>query len=352
LTSSRSQCLITWQFASFLSSSTPIPELKSVLGNQSIVSPACLFLLVTLLAVPGFAQFENEQPQGKGVQLGKEVTQRWQVGVRIEATTGDVRGLFITVPVPSDYPEQEVRVLVEDYSANVGAVKSRILEGGVKQLLVTVPQVRAGDEAHAIVTLEVVTREMLAPADTSIFVIPRRTPRDVSKFLGTSPFIDSRHSTVRKLAKELTENVEGDWQKVEAIYQWTRGNIKAGDGEMKGSLEAIRDQQAIAEDVVNVFVSLCRAAKIPARIVWVNGGFYAEFYLQDQEGEGYWFPAQLVGGGGVGSSPNPRPILQKGDNIKVPEMEEPQRYVPELVKGQKGGGSARVTFIRELQANE
>ena len=44
-----------------------------------------------------------------------------------------------------------------------------------------------------------------------------------------------------------------------------------------------------------------------------------------------------------------RPILQKGDNFKVPEKKERQRYVSEFLKGNAvaGGGKPSVEFIRE-----
>ena len=44
-----------------------------------------------------------------------------------------------------------------------------------------------------------------------------------------------------------------------------------------------------------------------------------------------------------------RPILQKGDNFKVPEKKERQRYVAEFLRGnnRRGGGRPVVTFVRE-----
>ena len=313
-----------------------------------------ILLATTLIFVPELcAQFDNDKPEEtNGPQYGDEVTQRWQVGVRIEATRSNVIGLYVTVPVPADWPEQSVRVVDEDYSTNVSKVGSRVLDGGVKQMLVNIPQIRAGDQAHAIVTLEVTTRSIAPPKDTSIFSIAKRMPREVKKALGTSPFIDARSSTVRKLVKEITEPVEGDWNKVDALLQWTRANIEPSEGKMKGALPAIRERAGTDEDVVNVFVALCRAAKVPARIVWINQSYYAEFYLADDENNGYWFPVSPLGNSELGAFQNPTPILQKGDNIKVPEMEDLQRYVPELVKGKKGGSSARVMFVRELLANE
>ena len=41
-----------------------------------------------------------------------------------------------------------------------------------------------------------------------------------------------------------------------------------------------------------------------------------------------------------------RPMLLRGDNFKVPEKPEPQRYVAEHLKV-KGGSKPQVRFVRE-----
>jgi hypothetical protein len=45
-----------------------------------------------------------------------------------------------------------------------------------------------------------------------------------------------------------------------------------------------------------------------------------------------------------------RPILQKGDHIRVPdEHKDPQRFVAEFLTGQGGrGGRPQVEFVRKL----
>jgi hypothetical protein len=48
--------------------------------------------------------------------------------------------------------------------------------------------------------------------------------------------------------------------------------------------------------------------------------------------------------------PDHRPILQKGENIKVPEESEPQRFVAEFLTGRggRGSGQPQVKFVRKL----
>ena len=314
-----------------------------------------LFLCIIVVGIAfspinAFAQFEKDKAQGKGIRFGKEVVQRWRVGVKVNANAGSVKGVFITIPIPTEWPEQGVKSSDEDFTKNVNRTKYRFLDGGVKQMLVSVPSVRTGDEARSIVTLEVSSRVILPPKDTSIFVIPKKSPRAILKYLGASPYINCRHSSIRNQAKEIIKDIEGGWKKAEAIYDFTRHKIELGDDneKLQGALDTLREKKGKGEDKVNLFVALCRAAKIPSRIVWVEGGFYGEVYLNDDDGKGHWLPADVIGNSTFGSIANPKPILQKGDNIKVPEYKERLRYVPELVKGKKGGGKPSVTFVREL----
>ena len=83
------------------------------------------------------------------VRLGEEHVSRYKIGVVIQATGGPCRVITATVPVPTDWPEQTVRIFDEDVSANVGQVSYQMLEGGVKQMVVTIALLQGGDEAHA-----------------------------------------------------------------------------------------------------------------------------------------------------------------------------------------------------------
>jgi len=291
---------------------------------------------------------ETELPEG-GIKLGDEQVRRWRVGMSVRAVGGPCGGLFGTVPVPSDWPEQRVRVVEEDISPQVRRVGYRVLEGGVKQMLVQIPTLAAGETATALITFEVTRSAILGPDDTSIFSVPKRPSRDVAKFLTPSPYIETRNSKIRAAAKEALEGKEdaGDWQKVEAIYDWVRERVEYTNGPLKGALAALEDGNGDCEELTSLFIALCRVNRVPARTVWVPNHCWAEFYLEDTDGNGHWFPCQVAGTRDFGSMPDVRPILQKGDNFKVPEKKEPQRYVAEFLKGKAGGGKPDVTFVRD-----
>lgn len=305
--------------------------------------------LTSIGAQPAFAQFRSSTSD-QGVVLGKTATQRWQVGAKIKAVGGPCQGLFITIPVPTDWPEQSVKVVDEKYSKNVVSVTYRMLEGGVQQMVMRIPRLPADEEAEALVTFEVTTNAIEVPADTSIYKVPKRMSRDIMKHLAISPHINSRHSSIRDKARELANPDATAWKQVEAIYDWVRDNTEYENLGLKGAVSTLREGRGGGEDQLNLFIALCRASKIPARTVWVQGHYYAEFYLEDNENQGHWFPCQVVGNREFGSISDIRPILQKGDNILVPEKKDRQRFVPELVKGKavRGSGRPAVTFVREL----
>lgn len=140
---------------------------------------------------------------------------------------------------------------------------------------------------------------------------------------------------------------ETAWEKVEAIFDWVRENIEYRNEEPDDSLSVFRKKKGCSEDLAGLFVAMCRSAKIPARMVWVEGAQYAEFYLQDSTDTGHWFPCNVAGRREFGSNAEPRIILQKGDNIKVPEKETRQKYCAEFVSG-SGNVKPIVKFVREL----
>ena len=64
------------------------------------------------------------------------------------------RGIEATLPVPMDWPEQTIKKISEEKTPNVHGVTFKTLDGGVRQMVVSVPRLPAGDEASAVVTFE------------------------------------------------------------------------------------------------------------------------------------------------------------------------------------------------------
>lgn len=317
-----------------------------------------LWLAASVLLSPAAAQAQFDKP-GKavaappenGIRLDEQRVQRWKIGVVIRAP-GNCAGVLATVPVPTDWPEQSVKLLQEEFSPQVRRVTYRVLDGGVRQMVIDIPQIRAGETATALVTLEVNRSSLRPPLDPGVFKLPNvdKLPKEVRIYLGPSPLIESRHPTITKLAKEVLAGKEGAdaWTKVETIYDWVRDHVEYFEGPIKGALAALKDQKGDCEELTSLFIALCRANKIPARTVWVPDHCYPEFYLVDDKGLGHWIPCQAAGTRSFGGIPEFRPVLQKGDNFKVPERKDAVRYVPELVKARDVSASPQVETIRQL----
>jgi hypothetical protein len=295
------------------------------------------------------AQFEDEKSIG-GARIDKTFVQKIKIGIEVTAEGGPCRGLHGTVPVPTDWPEQKVTIVEEKTTPNVKKIQYRSLGPGAKQMVVDIPQLQPGEKASAMTTFEVARSSLLPPDDPSKFKIPTKVERELAPFLGSSPYIETRHPKIVELSRQAGDGKDG-WDKVEAIYELTREKVSYKPGELKGAAKALQEGTGDCEELTSLFIALCRNNHIPARMVWVQGHCYPEFYLVDNDNKGHWFPCQAAGARAFGGIPEERPILQKGDNFRDPDRpKEPLRYVNEFMKGSavKGGGKPRVEFVREL----
>ncbi len=290
------------------------------------------------------AQFKDQAPE-KGPTLGRAVTTRYRVGFVVKAEGGLIFNIVGTSTVPTDWPEQQVKIVKEDLSPTVKHLTYRTLAGGgaAKQLVMEIPQLAKDQEGKALVTFEVTRHSLIAPRDTSIYHIPKKLDRTLLLNVGPSPYIESKHPKIVAAAKEAMVDKETDWEKVEALYDWTRENVKFTSGDLKGAARALYDKEGDIDELTSLFIALCRVHKIPARTVFVPGHCYAEFYLEDDDGQGHWFPCQPAGKREFGGIEEARPILQKGDNFKNPEnKKERLRFVTEHFNANSRGGKPNV----------
>jgi hypothetical protein len=327
-----------------------------------------LTLLLTHFAVPVMAQIAAEGTSPTGPRYGEPQMHRFRVGAEITASRGACRNIVAMVTVPLECPEQEVKIVDEDISPEVEVTYRPLAGGEVKQMLIHVPYLQNGNTAHAILTAEVSTRPVLAPERTEDLRIPKKIPGKIRMYTNGSPYIEVKHQRIRSLSKEVFKGLDEsatDWERVEAIYDWVLENVEYVEGEDKGAIDTLRDGQADCQGRSAVFVALCRANKIPSRMVWVHGHVYPEFYLESGDAEaqadgkkkskdlpGHWYPCESAGSRSFGEMPLARTILQKGDNFRVPERNEKLRYASDFMVGlpTPGGGKPKVKYIREVVA--
>ena len=298
---------------------------------------------------PAAEQFPEAEKTGAGPILGDVREQRFRVGMTVTAVGGPCRGLYATLPVPDEWPEQRVRIEAEDLSADVRALRYRTLPGGVKQMVVEIPDLPAGERARAVVTLSLGRAALLPPADTAGLDVPEKPERSLRSYLAPSPYIESRHPKIVKLAKTTAGELRG-WALVEALYDTVRDKVEYRNGPLKGAARALADGWGDCEELTCLFIAVCRAQGIPARTVWVEGHCYPEFWLEDAAGAGRWYPCQAAGARAFGCMPDQLPILQKGDDFRDPDRPgKSLRYVSEFLRGTPvpGAGPPQVEWVRE-----
>lgn len=274
------------------------------------------------------------------------------IGVRLSPADLNMISTIATTVFPSEWPEQKVEV-VEVSVPPALQHTFRDLPGGNKQLLLQAAFLPAGSTIEATIKVRIEKSHTVGPSETDQFVRPKRPGRDVKNYLGNSPYIETTSSEIKKIVREIdAKEPETEWKRVEMLYDWVRDNIAYTNGDLKSVKQALKDKTGDCEEMTSTFVALCRAANVPARCVWIPGHCYPEFYLEDAEGNGYWFPCQAAGTRNFGSMPEYLPILQKGDRFKVPEDKELLRYLNDFVRSQErypeGAAKPKVEFIRKL----
>ena len=284
----------------------------------------------------------GQQPDPDSVTV-----ERWQIGLTVESP-GTCTGILATVPVPMDWPEQRIREVAREVSPQVASIRERTLDGGVRQLLISIPRLNAGQTASALLTLEVWKRTLLTPRETDALKAPTEADRELRRYLGRSPMIETTDREIQRIVREIVVDQPSDWASALAIYNWVRENVRYEfDVELKGALTALRAGQGDCEELTSLFVAFCRVNDIPARSVWIPGHCYPEFYLEDAAGQGHWFPCQAAGTFQFGELTETRPILQKGDRFQVPGEHGDKRYVSETFRARDATVNPRVQFIRK-----
>lgn len=272
------------------------------------------------------------------------------IGVRVITGDGAMANTIATTVFPSEWPEQKVEIIEVNVPSGLQHTL-RELPGNNRQLFFSAASIPTFTTVEATLKVRVTKHHIVGPTDPSSLVIPKPIPRDAKLFTGNSPYIDASSSEVRKIARDLVQQEPADaWAHVELIYDWVRDNIKYTRGELKDTKKTLKEKTGDCEEMTSLFVALCRASNIPARCVWIPGHCYPEFYLEDADGHGFWFPCQAAGAHSFGSMPEYLPILQKGDRFKVPEKQELQRYLADFLTSKKiiGQQSPKVEFVRQL----
>jgi hypothetical protein len=283
-----------------------------------------------------------------GVRIGDAQVVRYQIGAKIQTGAGAFTGVTLRLPVPNEWPEQKVSVIEEDLYDRAGEIDYRVLDAGVRQMLVSIPQVPAQTEANVLITYEVSVSPILAPEQTVGLKKPKKVTKETKLFVGDSPLINTREKSLKKLVSEVVPKDEVEpWVALSAAHRWILDHITETVSKAQSTDDTLKNKQGCNEDRAALFVAMARAMDVPARLVMVEGGQHAEFCLEDPSGNLHWYPCTFRGSGEFGSLSNPAVVFQKGDNVKEPEAGKRVRLIREYVNG-KGTVAPKVEIVRKV----
>ena len=248
------------------------------------------------------------------------------VGVRWTGS-GNASELRASTVTPVGFPEQEIiDVKIEKTEGCEAQIKQLTDTAG--QLQVAAPEIQRGQtiEAKAIYRLKISRSHYGYERDK--FPVKQNVTKQIESIgLGNSPGIRSDLNSVRRIAKEITSRHEHPWDLAKKFYDWVWENIKGIPGPYTSVKAAIQKRVGDCEERAGVFIALCRAAGIPARLVWVPNHSWAEFCLFDYQGQPRWIPSHTAAYNWFGWTGAHEVVLQKGDRIRVPGRNKTLRLI-------------------------
>ncbi len=270
---------------------------------------------------------------------------RARVGIELVGT-GYARRIMATTTAPIQCDEQKIESVKVD--AQGCQAKLRALTDGAAQLILSAPEIHAGQTIAAEAEFALTISKQYHGYRQDMFPSQQKVPRDIQRsYLKDSPGIQTSAKEVQALAAELTAEGAGHpWDKAVRFHEWVPRNITARIGPYTSVKAALQNRVGDCEERSAVFVALCRAAGIPARLVWVPNHNWAEIYLHDHSGQGHWLPVHTSCYSWFGWVGAHELVLQKGDRIRVPEQRGLFRLTEDWA--QYAGSKPQVRWNAEL----
>jgi len=272
---------------------------------------------------------ENEPPQDKAGYYEPRPYDV-KVGIKLEGT-GAASQIKATTPVPIPLPEQKI----DDINVKSQGCQAAVRRVGpnAAQLVLAAGSISRGQVVAAVAEMKMTLHKQYHAYQRDQFPAQQEPPKSVLRAYGyDTAGIQTKHRDVRELQKKVGGKLSNPWDQAKAYYQWVWENIRARVRSYTSVLRAIRDRVGDCEERAAVFVALCRASGIPARLVWVPNHNWAEFYLQDEAGRGHWIPAHTAAYSWFGWTGAHELVIQKGDNVFVPEKRQPVRLLPDWLR--------------------
>ena len=198
-----------------------------------------------------------------------------------------------STPLPIDCPEQKL----EGGEVQTQGCEAEVRDVGecARQLYVSAPQIARGQTISAKVSYKATLYKQYHDYQRNQFPQEQTVPVNIGKqYLGESPGIQTRCKEIRNLLNTLRGDLKHPWDMAKKFAAWIPRNIQPLIGPYTGVITALEKRQGDCAEMSAVFVALCRAAGIPARLVWVPDHNWAEIYLTGKDGKPHWIPVHTA----------------------------------------------------------
>lgn len=267
-----------------------------------------------LVPVVGDGKWISREPPKES---GYYEPRRFDLSVEIRMQgTGNAQNISAFTAAPVAFPEQRI----EDFKLEHFGCQAKIqpLTPTSARLLMHADAIRPGQVIAATAKYRLNISKSYFGYAPDLFPEVQDKPQLAKAFLGDGPGIKASSQQVRKLAREVQGDLKHPWKIAETFREWVWQNIEGRYQDYTNVQTALRKRVGDCEERAAVFVALCRACEIPARLVWVPNHVWAEFLLFDEGGAEHWIPAHTAAYSWFGWTGAHELILQKGDKIPIP----------------------------------
>ena len=289
--------------------------------------------------------------------MQQALTRELQVKVEVSNLgSGLSRNISLEIPLIAALDSPYQALLDERFSHEPAALNLQAL--GSRTMTVELPSLGPGESE--VIILDYALASTVGNDGASL--MESSTLKD---FLRPSHKVESDHTAIRAEAAQITRDARSCGEKVKQIYAFVVDHLSYNESSAyrnEGALSALRHKEGVCEDYAALFTALCRAAGVPARVVYgytdptgtgdifrlapgevrsLRGYRHAwvEFYL---EGEG-WCPADPTFENGSGTF-RYFGSLPHGDRIA-------QNYLDLSITGRYRGGQLAINWDELLVAN-
>ena len=287
---------------------------QGYLQSEAMTAPPAF----SVIPVVGDGKFIwTKPPQG---QTGYLEPQPYSVNVGIELTgQGEGTQIRATTPLPIDCPEQKL----EGGEVEIQGCEAEVRDVGeyARQLCLTAPQIAQG--ANDIREGQLHRRRSANSTTTISGAVPakaNRSPRPQQAVPRREPGHPDAEQGGPRFVGDLAGRLEAPLGPgARSSRPGFPHNIRPQIGPYTGVITALEKRQGDCAEMSAVFVALCRAAGIPARLVWVPNHNWAEMYLTDKGGKGHWIPVHTACYFWFGWTGAHELVIQKGDRLRMPD---------------------------------